>query len=72
MEANNVRDFAIAESLDTLASLCIPQLHLTVVCTRKKLSTIVGKCDILYSFDVSVESPKTISVIIYVPKLMKI
>jgi hypothetical protein len=72
VKANNVRDFPIAESLDTLARFGIPQLHLTIVRAGNKRSTVIGKCDILYSFYVSVERPKTVSVIIDVPKLVQV
>lgn len=71
MKANNVRNLPIAESFDTLACFRIPQLHLTIVCAGKKPPTIVGKSDILYGFDMSVERPKTVSMIIYVPKLWR-
>ena len=41
VEANDVGDFSIAESLQTLTSFCVPQFHLTIVSAGKKLTTVI-------------------------------
>lgn len=70
MELDHVWDLSIAEPLQTLASLSVPKLHLTVITTREELSTIVGEAQILDSFDMSMECSQAATVSIYVPELM--
>lgn len=43
MEFDYIGDFAITEALKTLPSLGVPELHLTIVSTRKELFAIVGE-----------------------------
>lgn len=55
VELDNVRDLAIAETLDTLSSLRVPELDLSVVTTRKECSAVVGEGQVLDMFHVPVE-----------------
>lgn len=41
MELDNVWNLAIAEPFQALASLGVPQFHLTVIPTRQKLATVI-------------------------------
>ena len=41
VEANDVGNFSIAETLQTLTGFRVPQLHLTIVTAGKKLTTII-------------------------------
>ena len=67
MEPNDVWYLAVAEPLQTLTGLRVPQLHLTVVAARQELSSIVRERYILDGLHVTVECPQAVSVSVYIP-----
>ena len=71
VEAHDIWDFAITEALDALASLRIPQLHLTVVTARQKLSAIIGESDIFYRLHMAMEGSKAITMGVDIPQLQR-
>ena len=71
MELDNVGDLTVAEPLDALACLCVPQLDLTVVAAREESSPVIGEGQIFDMFHVPVERSQTITMRVHVPELPK-
>ena len=69
VEANNVGDFPIAKTLQTLTSFCVPQFHLTIVGAGKKLTTVIWEWDVFDCLNVTMKGSKTISMGVDIPKL---
>lgn len=69
VKADDVGGLAVAEALETLAGLGVPELHLTIVAAGKEAFAVVGKGDVLDGLDVAVERAKTIAVGVHVPEL---
>jgi Na+-transporting NADH:ubiquinone oxidoreductase subunit NqrB len=69
MESNDVRYLPVAEALEALAGFRVPELHLAIVPTGEKLSTIIRKRHIFHIFCVPMEGTQTVAMRINVPKL---
>lgn len=64
-----VWNLAVAKSLQALPRLGVPQLHLAIIPTRKKLTAVVVKAQVLDGFDVAMKCTQAILVCINVPQL---
>lgn len=69
VEADAVGHLAVAEGLDALAGLGVPQLHLAIEAGREEFGAIGGEADVAHSFAVTHEGAQTFAFAIDVPEL---
>lgn len=69
MEPDHVRNLSVAEAVEALAGLSIPEFHLSVITTGQELATVVRERKVFDGLYVSVEGPQAIPVSVDVPQL---
>lgn len=69
VELDTVWNLAIAKSLQAFPRLSVPQFHLAIIPTGKKLAAVVVKAQVFDGFDMAMKGAQAILMCINVPQL---